>query len=324
MSPVIEIQNLVKHYRVKGDYPFTTKTVHALDGISLNIQSGSSIGIVGESGSGKTTLARCTIALEKPTSGKVLLRGRDVHRMRSVRNEMRASLQMVFQNPAGSLNPLFTVERAVKEHLVRFSSKSRKEINNEVKKLLNQVGIGESLLGKLPHQLSGGQQQRVAIARALVSSPSALILDEPTSALDVSLQAQIVNLLSDLRRQLDIIYILITHQLAIVRQLCESLLIMYLGRPMETGSTAKIIDQPKHPYSQALIKSILVPDPTDKSEIPPLTGEIPSPTSPPAGCRFHPRCEYSMEICRRQPPPPIQKNGVTVWCYLYSDKGMNR
>jgi oligopeptide/dipeptide ABC transporter ATP-binding protein len=260
------------------------------------------------------------MALEKPTSGKVLLKGRDVHRNRSVRKEMRGSVQMVFQNPAGSLNPLFTVERAVKEHLVRFSSKPGKEINNVVKKLLNQVGIGESLLGKLPHQLSGGQQQRVSIARALASSPSALILDEPTSALDVSLQAQIVNLLSELRRELNIIYILITHQLSIVRQLCESLLIMYLGRPMETGSTATILDQPKHPYSQALINSILVPDPSDKSEILPLTGEIPSPTSPPAGCRFHPRCEFSMEVCTHQPPPPIQKNGITVWCYLYGDK----
>jgi oligopeptide/dipeptide ABC transporter ATP-binding protein len=323
MSAVIEIQNLVKHYRVKGDYLFTTKTVHALDGISMNIQSGSSIGIVGESGSGKTTLARCTMALEKPTAGNVLLKGRDVHRNRSVRKEMRGSVQMVFQDPAGSLNPLFSVERAVREHLVRFSSKSRKEIKIETKKLLDQVGIGESLLGKLPHQLSGGQQQRVSIARALASNPSTLILDEPTSALDVSLQAQIINLLSDLRRKFDISYILITHQLSIVRQLCESLLIMYLGRPMETGSAAKILDEPKHPYSKALIKSILVPDPSEKSEIPPLTGEIPSPTSPPAGCRFHPRCEFSMEICRRRPPPPIQKNGTTVWCYLYSDKGLN-
>jgi oligopeptide/dipeptide ABC transporter ATP-binding protein len=324
MSAIIEIQNLVKHYRVNGDYPLTTKTVHALDGINLTVQSGSSIGIVGESGSGKTTLARCTLALEKPTSGKVLLKGRDVHRIRSVRKEMRGSVQMVFQNPAGSLNPLFTVERAVREHLIRFSSRSRREINHETKKLLNQVGIGESLLGKLPHQLSGGQQQRVSIARALASNPSALILDEPTSALDVSLQAQIVNLLSDLRRKLDISYILITHQLSIVRQLCESLLIMYLGRPMETGSTAKVLNQPKHPYSQALINSILVPDPSDKTEIPPLSGEIPSPTSPPAGCRFHPRCEFSMEICRRQPPPPIQENGITVWCYLFGDKGVYR
>jgi oligopeptide transport system ATP-binding protein len=315
--PLLAVRNLTKHFRVKGDVPLVSKTVHALDGISLDLASGTSIGIAGESGSGKTTLARCVMSLEKPTAGQILFQGRNVKADRAAFRQMRRSIQMVFQDPAGSLNPRFTVERTLREPFLYFSARPRGEHRQLILRLLEQVGIGEPMMTKLPHQLSGGQQQRVSIARALAPEPSVLILDEPTSALDVSLQAQIVNLLERLREELDLAYILITHQLSIVRQLCESLMIMYLGKPMETGPTSEILDNPRHPYSRALMDSIPVPDPFVQVDIPQLAGEIPSPIDPPSGCRFHPRCIHEKSVCRHEEPFARQVEGVTVWCHLF-------
>ena len=315
MIPLLEVQNLVKEFRVKGDRLFS-KTVHAVNGVSFTLMPGQSLGIVGESGSGKTTVARCIMGLYRPNAGDILFNARSIFRDRSRLKEMRRTVQMVFQDPAGSLNPRFSVERILRESLVHCDAPSSRDLDVAILDLLSQVGMTESERKKLPHQLSGGQQQRVSIARSLAPKPSVLVLDEPTSALDVSLQAQIVNLLRDLRQELGLAYILITHQFSIVRQLCDVLLVMYLGKPMEMGPTAGIINQPRHPYSRALIGSIPFPDPSRRIDAPPLKGEIPSPLNPPSGCWFHPRCPQAMEICSRDAPASQRINGVTVWCHL--------
>jgi len=195
----------------------------------------------------------------------------------------------------------------------------QEEVRIEIRELCQQVGIPESEIKKLPHQLSGGQQQRIAIARALAPKPDVLILDEPTSALDLSLQAQIIALLVELRQDLGLAYAFITHDLSVVRQLCNKLLVIYLGKPVEMGQTATVLRTPRHPYSQALIGSVLHPDPTTRDSRQPLHGEIPSPTDPPTGCRFHLRCPKCMEICPREDPAPQCENGVTVYCHLFSD-----
>jgi oligopeptide/dipeptide ABC transporter ATP-binding protein len=315
VTPLLKVQNLVKEFRVKGDLLFS-KTVHAVSGISFTLMPGQSIGIVGESGSGKTTVARCIMGLSPPTAGEILFKETSIYSNHSALKEMRRNVQMVFQDPVGSLNPRFSVDRILRESLIHCDVAPRRDLNRMVQDLLDQVGMTESERKKLPHQLSGGQQQRVSIARALAPRPNVLVLDEPTSALDVSLQAQIVNLLRDLRRELGLAYILITHQFSIVRQLCDVLLVMYLGKPMEMGPTAEIINRPRHPYSRALIGSIPLPDPSRRINTPPLTGEIPSPINPPSGCWFHPRCPQATEICSRDGPLSQQTDGVTVWCHL--------
>jgi len=319
-SDLLMVKELVKHFAVKGDLPLMTKTVHAVDRISFSIGTRESIGIVGESGSGKTTLARCIMALYRPTAGDVRLDGASIFR-RGARKRLLRNVQMVFQDPGGSLNPRFSAARLLEEPLIYISRMSRRQRKAAVRSLLEKVGIHESDARKLPHQFSGGQQQRIAIARALAPKPNVLILDEPTSALDLSLQAQIITLLEQLQRELDLSYVLITHDLAIVRQLCDRLLVMYLGKPVELGSTELVLDSPLHPYSKALIGSVLIPDPVRRDTTPPLSGEIPSPTDPPQACRFHPRCPQAMPVCSREDPAERLVQKVRVWCHLYKGRG---
>ena len=322
MTVLLEAVNLVKHFSVKGDVPFRTKTVHAVDGVSFIIEEADrSIGIVGESGSGKTTIARCLVRLYRPTAGDVLLRGRSIQRHVGLR-ELRRSVQMVFQDPGGSLNPRFSAKRIICESLLHLGVGRGRELQHIAIELLEQVGIRPSDAQKLPHQFSGGQQQRIAIARALAPKPDVLVLDEPTSALDLSLQAQIIALLVSLRQELDLSYALITHDLAVVRQLCDQLLVMYSGKPVELGETANILTNPLHPYSKALIGSVLHPDPTGRDIEPPLHGEIPSPTSPPPGCRFHPRCSRRLPACQTVAPEVHLVNTRNVWCHLYGKLGI--
>jgi len=319
MSELLQVVDVVKHFPVRGKLPFLAKTVHALDGITFSLAPNRSIGIVGESGSGKTTLARCIMKLERPNSGDVMLGGRSIYR-RSGTKQLRKRVQMVFQDPGGSLNPRFSAERILKESLLHLGVSKRRESGSLVRKLLDQVGIRQSDMKKLPHQFSGGQQQRIAIARALAPNPDILVLDEPTSALDLSLQAQIITLLISLRRRLGLTYLLITHDLSVVRQLCDELQVIYLGKPVEFGSTASVLSNPRHPYSKALIRSILRPDPKTRDDQPPLQGEIPSPINPPSGCRFHPRCPDCMATCKREESSPHSVGDVTVWCHLFKDE----
>jgi len=319
MAELLCVENMVKHFPVRGDIPFLSKRVHALDGISFSLRANGSIGLVGESGSGKTTLARCIMKLERPDSGDVLLDGRSIYR-RFGAEELRRRVQMVFQDPGGSLNPRFSAEKVVKESLLHLGKATRQEVRVRVSELFRQVGMRESDVKKLPHQFSGGQQQRIAIARALAPGPDILILDEPTSALDLSLQAQIITLLDTLRGDLGLSYVLITHDLSVVRQVCDELLVMYLGRPVECGVTDRILRDPKHPYSQALIGSILHPDPQTRDDRAPLGGEIPSAIAPPPGCRFHPRCPNRLDVClKSEPEPTLLGDGATVFCHLYGD-----
>lgn len=315
-SPLLQVKGLVKHFSVKGDLPFITKTVHALDGIDFSLEPNESIGVVGESGSGKTTLARCIMSLYLPTQGDVKVRGSSIYRRRGKRDLLR-NLQMVFQDPGGSLNPRFSAEKSLLEPLTHLAHMPRKQRPEAARALFELVGIRPSDIRKLPHQFSGGQQQRIAIARAIAPQPEILILDEPTSALDLSLQAQVIALLMQLKEELGLAYVLITHDLSVVRQLCDRLLVMYLGKPVELGPTADVLDQPSHPYSQALIGSVLVPDPLKRDVKPPLRGEIPSPTAPPTGCRFHPRCIHAMDICSKQAPVEGAVGNVKAWCHLY-------
>lgn len=318
MRELLRVDRLVKHFAVKGDLPLVTKTVHAVDGVSFAIGPNESIGVVGESGSGKTTLARCVMALDRPTSGDVRVHGESIFGRRGQRN-LRRNVQMVFQDPGGSLNPRFSIQRIIQEPLVHLVRLPRKERRSMAEALLEQVGISSTDMGQLPHQFSGGQQQRIAIARALVPKPKVLILDEPTSALDLSLQAQIIELLFELRRELDLSYVLITHDLSVVRQLCDTLLVIYLGRPVELGPTDRVLDAPRHPYSQALIGSVLIANPASRDTTPPLRGEIPSPTDPPSGCRFHPRCPHLMDVCSVHDPGERNVNGTSIWCHLFDE-----
>ena len=316
MPALLEAVDLVKHFSVKGDVPLLSKTVHAVDGISFSIEPDRSIGLVGESGSGKTTIARCLVRLYRPTSGDVLLDGKSVYR-RAGLHALRQRVQMVFQDPGGSLNPRFSAERIIRESLLHLGVARRRDRGAMAVELLRQVGIQPSDVRKLPHQFSGGQQQQIAVARALAPKPDVLVLDEPTSALDLSLQAQIIALLVHLRDELGLSYALITHDLAVVRQLCDQLLVMYLGKPVESGPAPLILSRPSHPYSRALIGSILRPDPSTRDLAPPLRGEIPSPTSPPPGCRFHPRCSRCMPVCRTDEPLPRSVGAAEVWCHLF-------
>jgi len=319
-SPLLHVQGLVKHFNVKGDLPLVTKTVHALDGIDFTLDPNGSIGVVGESGSGKTTLARCMMSLYRPTGGDVKVQGQSIYR-RWGRRQLLRNVQMVFQDPGGSLNPRFSAERSIIEPLIHLARMPRGDRSAAAHALFELVGIRSSDIRKLPHQFSGGQQQRIAIARAIAPRPEILILDEPTSALDLSLQAQVIALLMQLREELGLAYVLITHDLSVVRQLCDQLLVMYLGKPVELGPTAQVLDHPSHPYSKALIGSVLVPDPSKRDISTPLKGEIPSPTAPPPGCRFHPRCPQALEICSEDPPGARWVEGVETWCHLYPPTG---
>lgn len=319
-APLLEVRNLTKHFLVKRRIWGDNVVVHAVDDASFELYKGETLGLVGESGSGKTTVGRCILRLVEPTSGEIILEGEDILKLsgRSLR-AMRQKMQMVFQDPADSLNPRFNCRQilvnAFKHAGVKEASQ-RLELSVE---LLDQVGLTTSDLEKYPHQFSGGQQQRIAIARALAFKPALLILDEPTASLDVSVKTQVTRLLRDLQEQLKLSYILISHDLSNVKHVAHRVAVMYLGRIVEVGKTAEIFAQPLHPYTKVLIESVPIPDPVLARKRTLLKGEIPSPTSPPKGCRFHTRCPLSEEICTQIEPQltPVY-SGRLVSCHLVS------
>jgi peptide/nickel transport system ATP-binding protein len=311
----IEVTNLRREFRVHSGWLAPEKRVIAVDDVTLGVPAGGVLGIVGESGCGKSTLARLILRLLIPTSGDVLVEGK---RLADLDRKARARLiQPVFQDPFASLNPRQRINDIVALPLAAQSAFSRAEIERRVAGILDRVGLSAEMGERMPAQLSGGQRQRAAIARALVLGPRIVICDEPTSALDVSVQAQILNLLADLRRELNLTLIFISHNLAVVEHVASEVAVMYLGRIVERNETDALFRSPRHPYTQALLASVLTPEPGRGVPDVGLGDTLPDPSNIPPGCRFHPRCRIAVERCRSEAPRPMVRDGQEmVECHL--------
>lgn len=304
-EPVLEVRDLVKHYPVRnGLLRRAVATVKAVDGVSLTLGSGRTLGLVGESGSGKSTLARVLVGIETPTSGQVLVDGEDVTRLsRAGRKQLRRDVQMVFQDPYTSLNPRMSVGEIVGEPFAIHGITPPGGRRTAVADLLELVGLDPDHANRYPHQFSGGQRQRVGIARALALRPKILVCDEPVSALDVSVQGQVINLLEDLQEELGLSYLFVAHDLGVVRHIAHDVAVMYLGRIVEQGPGSAVYDTARHPYTQALLSAVPVPDPSVRLTAAPivLEGDPPSPVDPPSGCPFHTRCWLAPTLPEAQP-----------------------
>ena len=314
MQKIIQLEKLTKHYPVLGGvFRRKVDAVKALDGIDLNIYRGECLGLVGESGCGKTTTGKAIIRLHDPTEGKIVYypsdentsSGTDIASLskRSLKQSgIRSKLQMVFQDPTTSLNPRMLVKNIIAEPLKTHTSLRGSEKEDRVMELLNLVGLTRDHYLRYPHEFSGGQRQRIAVARAIATHPEFLVLDEPTSALDVSVQAQILNLLHSLRTKLNLTYLFVTHHLLVVKYISNRLAVMYLGKIVEIARTTDLFQNPRHPYTHALLSGIPVPDVEHKQNRIVLKGDVPSPLNPPSGCRFHTRCPFVIDHCRQEEP----------------------
>jgi peptide/nickel transport system ATP-binding protein len=319
-APLLRARDLTKHFPLRGGLLGRIRAwVRAVDGVSFDVNAGETLGIVGESGCGKSTLARLLLRLVEADAGSVTFAGEDVLRAAPSRmKRLRRDLQLVFQDPYASLNPRLTIEDAVAFSLLVHGT-PRGEARDRARALLGRVGLDPRLHGRrYAHELSGGQRQRVNIARALVLDPRLLVLDEPVSALDKSVQAQVLNLLQDLKAERALTYVLISHDLNVIEYVSDRVLVMYLGEIVETGSAEALAQSPRHPYTQALFASAPSMDPDRRMEQPPIAGDPPNPIDPPSGCRFRTRCPFVMPRCAEAPPPfvPIEA-GHEVACYLY-------
>ena len=314
---LLEVRNLVVHFPL-GE---AGKVVRAVDGVSLELAAGETLALVGESGCGKSTLARAAVGLLTPTQGDVCFEGQRLEPLgaRSRRPFCR-KLQMVFQDPDASLDPRLTVAAAVSEALELHTALERSARTERVRELLTDVGLDPTLGARFPHELSGGQKQRVCIARALAPGPRLLVCDEAVSALDVSIQAQILNLLAELKERRGLSYLFITHDLRVVRHIADRVAVMYLGQLVETAAVADLFEAPAHPYTQALLASVPNLERARDARRPPLAGEVPSPVSPPNGCRFHPRCPSAFERCRREAPSFYSLGTREARCFLCEPK----
>src|SRR5947208_2880365 len=318
-TPVLEVTDLKKHFPVKkGLLRRTVGQVYAVDGVSFAIREGETLGLVGESGCGKTTAGRAVLRLIEPTSGSVKVEGREIiglskAEMRPYRREM----QIVFQDPFSSLNPRMTAGDIVGEPLQVHGVRGRKERREKVSALFARVGLRPAQMSNYPHQFSGGQRQRIGIARALALGPKLIVGDEPVSALDVSIQAQVINLLQDLQRERQLSYLFISHNLAVVEHISHRIAVMYLGRIVEHADTRTIFTRAQHPYTEALLSAVPVPDPAIRRQKRVLQGDVPSPVKPPSGCHFHTRCPYAVERCKAESPPLREiAPGHRVSCHL--------
>jgi oligopeptide/dipeptide ABC transporter ATP-binding protein len=322
-APIVELEGIKKYFPIRrGVMQRVRGHVQAMDGVDLTITRGESVGLVGESGSGKTTTGRVALKLVEPTSGSITFEGRDITTLKS--GEMRGirqRMQMVFQDPYSSFDPRSPVSTSVGEPLRTHLGMKGDALKERIAELFEIVGMNRSYMGRFPYEFSGGQLQRLAVARAIATEPQLLVLDEPVSSLDVSTKAEIINLLADLQDELDIGYLFITHDLAVVRTVCNRIAVMYLGRVVEEGDAATVCDHPKHPYTRALLSAIPEPDPVEqrrRAQVV-LTGDLPSAANPPKGCRFHTRCPEVMDVCRTVDPPQfVTADGVTVYCHLFA------
>jgi oligopeptide/dipeptide ABC transporter ATP-binding protein len=324
MSLLLEVQDLVKHYPVRGGlFSRAAGAVHAVDGVSLSLAPGETLGLVGESGCGKTTLARLVLRLEEPTSGQLRFEGEDLLALgaRALRARRR-QFQIVFQDPMSSLNPRMTVGEILAEPLQVHGVAKGAAADARVIELLDQVGIPASWRQRYPHEFSGGQRQRIGVARAIALGPKLVVCDEAVSALDVSVQAQVLNLLLELRERLGLAYLFISHDLSVVRHVSDRVAVMYLGQLVEQAPSERLFGAPAHPYTQALLSAIPVPDPRRRPERIVLSGDVPSPAKPPPGCRFHTRCPAVMPRCSREAPPAYRVGeGHEVRCFLADPAG---
>lgn len=320
---LLKVDDLKVYYPVSGTSIGKKDYVKAVDGVSFEVRKGEVFGIVGESGCGKSTLGRAICKLEQPTAGKIFLDGEEItgynnKKMRSVRKKV----QMVFQDPYASLNPRMSVFSIIAEPLkVHKLYKDQADLEKKVIDLLHRVGLDTYHANRYPHEFSGGQRQRIGIARALAVEPQLIIADEPVSALDVSIQAQVLNLLNELKKDLNLTYIFVAHDLSVVEYISDRVGVMYLGNFVEVGDKDKIYSNPMHPYTQALLSAVPIPDPEAPRDRILLSGSIPSAHKPPAGCKFHTRCPKCMECCKSIPPERYEVNeGHYVYCHLYDDR----
>ena len=303
-QPLLEIKELKKHYPVrKGLFGKQTGSVYAVDGVTFTIHEGETLGLVGESGCGKSTVGRTILRLIDPTAGEISWRGKRIDglsraSMRSFRKEMQA----VFQDPYSSLNPRMRAADIVSEPLRNFERLSKAEGRKRVAALFERVGLRSDQMIRFPHEFSGGQRQRLGIARALSVRPKLIMCDEPVSALDVSVQAQVINLLIDLQKEMQLSYLFVAHDLAVVRHISHRVAVMYLGRIVELADTRTLFENPQHPYTEALLSAVPIPDPTHKREQIVLSGDVPSPINRPSGCHFHTRCPYAQDRCKVEEP----------------------
>lgn len=321
-APMIEVKNVKKYFY--GSKRFLSKkrsVVKAVNDVSFSIRRGETFGIVGESGCGKSTLGRTVIQLLKPTEGQVLYNGLDLSTLSAEEmRKLRREIQIIFQDPYASLNPRMTVRELIQAPLDVFSDGNAEEKLEKVKEIMGKVGLREEYMEKYPHEFSGGQRQRIVIARALIMNPKFIFCDEPVSALDVSVRAQVLNLMKDIQKEFGLTYMFISHDLSVVRFLCDRIAVMYLGRIVEIADKEELYDHPKHPYTNALLSAIPVPDVDVAPERILLEGDLPSPYDPPEGCLFHTRCRYATERCRREVPEMKEIGaGHCVACHLFSD-----
>ncbi len=295
---------MVKYFPLKsGVFRKTVGYVRAVDHVSFSVPKGRTLGVVGESGCGKTTVGRLVVRLIEPTSGEIIFEGNDICKLdQKDLRKIRSGLQMVFQDPQSSLNPRMTVKDIVGEPLMIHKGVKGVDLREKVQILLERVGLNPDHMYRFPHEFSGGQRQRIGIARAIALNPKLLILDEPTSSLDVSVQAQILNLLQKLQSEMELTFLFISHDLAVIKHVSDHIAVMYVGKIVENASKQTIFKQPLHPYTQALLSSVQVPDPDYRPEMIPLKGTVPSPVNPPSGCRFHTRCPSSRPICESTEP----------------------
>ncbi|MGP4105517.1 ABC transporter ATP-binding protein [Virgibacillus sp. L01] len=323
MSTLLEVNNIKKHFPIKNENFFSREkpVLKAVDGISFSIEAGETLGLVGESGCGKSTAGRVMLKLLEPTEGEIFFKGENITSFRGEElRKLRKDMQIIFQDPYASLNPRKTIEQTITEPMKIFNI-PKNERQKKLKRLLDVVGLSSYHKSRYPHEFSGGQRQRIGIARSLALEPELVICDEPVSALDVSIQAQVINLMEDLQDEFNLTYIFIAHDLSVVHHISNRVAVMYLGELVEIGDVAEVYQNPKHPYTQALLSAVPEVNPNQEKQRIILSGDLPSPANPPQGCKFHTRCPYAEEICRTEEPKlkKVSADGQMASCHFVKE-----